>query len=146
VVVAGPSENSRSEQSSAQSTHGGVPRRRTAPAAGLGAVLEPIWRRPALLAEDGVLGEDVEPHRWCYRRSLYASMMVARTELVREFRSRRPRRAAQGVRYTSSGAEAGEKAVANPAAGPRRHCAVSRGGRLGHVRKANVRHGIATSR
>jgi hypothetical protein len=30
------------------------------PAAGLAAGFSPFWRRPALLGEDGVVGEDVE--------------------------------------------------------------------------------------
>jgi hypothetical protein len=87
--------------------------------------------------EDGIVGEDVEPHRWHHRHALYASMAHERKKLVREFRSRRPRRAAQGIRLRASrvaGAEGGDKTAPNPA------------GACGQANNAVVRPEVATSR
>jgi hypothetical protein len=81
------------------------------PAAGLGAAFSPFWRRPALLAEDRVVGEDVEQGQDGSRIACAPRTGPGRRGIrSRRFRSRRHRRAAQGVRYAAQRVAAPKRA------------------------------------
>ena len=75
----------------------GPPARLRRDRASLGCGLGAPWEAPEQRGKAGVSARTVEPRRRCNRQSLYASMTHAGIETVREFRSRRSWRAAQGI-------------------------------------------------